>query len=151
MEQVELSEKELLIDPAFFTSLQVKFPDLVAHVEILPKRMRAINELSCFRYAAVVHVKSKDELPPRIIDIGGDAWIDFVERGLDRPALCTTPAPVFSFITCRREQYSTHKTMLQRCILESLREDTDESMAGGDWLTSVRQVANDRSSLSFSS
>ncbi|PHH92905.1 hypothetical protein CDD83_3736 [Cordyceps sp. RAO-2017] len=39
---VEMSraELELLIDPAFFTSLQDRFPQLIEHVEILPKKMK---------------------------------------------------------------------------------------------------------------
>lgn len=57
---MELVKRELLVDPAFFTALRERLPDLVEHVEILPKKMKATNELSCFRYAAVIHVKPRD-------------------------------------------------------------------------------------------
>ncbi|KAK1914063.1 hypothetical protein P3342_007309 [Pyrenophora teres f. teres] len=44
----------------FFTALPSRLPGLVEHVEILPKKMKATNELSCYRYAAVVHVRPRD-------------------------------------------------------------------------------------------
>ncbi|KAK1914119.1 hypothetical protein P3342_007365 [Pyrenophora teres f. teres] len=49
---MERVERELLVDPAFFTALPSRLPGLVEHVEILPKKMKATNELSCYRYAA---------------------------------------------------------------------------------------------------
>ncbi|KLU92433.1 hypothetical protein MAPG_11379 [Magnaporthiopsis poae ATCC 64411] len=42
------SEEELLIGPACFISLKKQLPGLVHHVEILPKRMTASNELSSY-------------------------------------------------------------------------------------------------------
>ncbi|KAL7778314.1 hypothetical protein CFE70_004993 [Pyrenophora teres f. teres 0-1] len=57
---MERVERELLVDPAFFTALPSRLPGLVDHVEILPKKMKATNELSCYRYAAVVHLTPRD-------------------------------------------------------------------------------------------
>ncbi|KAK1914211.1 hypothetical protein P3342_007457 [Pyrenophora teres f. teres] len=86
---MERVERELLVDPAFFTALPSRLPGLVEHVEILPKKMKATNELSCYRYAAVVHVRPRDgqtqELAIR--DVAHDRWIDFAERRLDRQSL----------------------------------------------------------------
>ncbi|VEP15783.1 conserved hypothetical protein [Hyella patelloides LEGE 07179] len=48
-------EKELVIDPAFFIALQQHFSQ-ITHVEIQPKRGRARNELTKFRYDAILHV-----------------------------------------------------------------------------------------------
>jgi hypothetical protein len=60
---MQKSEPELLVDPGFFTSLLETLPGLVHHVEIMPKVMTATNELSCYRYAAVVHLASLDVQP----------------------------------------------------------------------------------------
>ncbi len=54
MTQIEDREEELLVHPMLFTGLKHRLPELVEHVEILPKRMQATNELSAYRYAAVV-------------------------------------------------------------------------------------------------
>lgn len=61
MEEMGQAELELLIDPAFFTSLRSRFPRRIEHVEILPKKMKANNELSCYRYAAVLHLRNRTE------------------------------------------------------------------------------------------
>jgi SAM-dependent methyltransferase len=48
-------EEELAIDPAFFSSLRARIPAL-GRVEILPKREAHLNEMTRFRYQAVLHV-----------------------------------------------------------------------------------------------
>jgi len=48
-------EKELLIDPAFFRTLQQAWPE-IAGVEIQLKRGRHDNELSRFRYDVILHL-----------------------------------------------------------------------------------------------
>ncbi|XP_044722092.1 AMP-binding enzyme domain-containing protein [Hirsutella rhossiliensis] len=85
VDDMEAAESELLIDPAFFTALQDRFPNRIAHVEILPKRMRASNELSCYRYAAVIYLKASSctQQQLEIHDIARDEWVDFSARGLD--------------------------------------------------------------------
>ncbi|KAJ6437580.1 peramine synthetase [Purpureocillium lavendulum] len=54
MHDMKQAEGELLVDPAFFTGLSGQMPR-VEHVEILPKTMHATNELSAYRYEAVIH------------------------------------------------------------------------------------------------
>src|SRR6185369_11358627 len=49
------TEEELLIDPAFFTALRERFPEIGA-VEVQLQRGRAHNELTRFRYQVVLHV-----------------------------------------------------------------------------------------------
>lgn len=80
---------EFLVDPGFFTALQDRLPHLVEHVEILPKRMKATNKLSCYRYAAVIHTKrARQNGQPRTIHaIDEDRWINFKHRGLDSSTL----------------------------------------------------------------
>jgi amino acid adenylation domain-containing protein len=70
-------EKELLIDPGFFTGLKLRFPDSVEHVEIIPKLMEASNELSCYRYSAVVYLKRKEFKPPVVHQLKDTQWSDF--------------------------------------------------------------------------
>jgi SAM-dependent methyltransferase len=55
-------EDELLLDPEFFFALKDSFPK-IGHVEIRPKRGRHHNELTRFRYDAVLHL-GEVERPP---------------------------------------------------------------------------------------
>ncbi|KAL8789758.1 MAG: hypothetical protein Q9213_001009 [Squamulea squamosa] len=91
MAEMAQAELELLIDPAFFTSLPDLFPDVIEHVEILPKKMKANNELSCYRYAAIIHVRNRQAVgelqEQEIHDIGDDEWIDFMDESLDYETL----------------------------------------------------------------
>nr|WP_283809171.1 non-ribosomal peptide synthetase [Tumebacillus amylolyticus] len=64
-------ENELVIDPAFFLALQQQLPH-IGHVEILPKRGVAHNELTQFRYDVILHIGTER---PLLID-GGD-WLDW--------------------------------------------------------------------------
>jgi amino acid adenylation domain-containing protein len=48
-------ERELLVDPAFFEALRQRIP-AISRVEIQLKRGRAHNELTRFRYDAILHV-----------------------------------------------------------------------------------------------
>ncbi|KAL8673562.1 MAG: hypothetical protein Q9168_002016 [Polycauliona sp. 1 TL-2023] len=83
MMEMAQAELELLTDPGFFTSLQDQFPDLIEHVEILPKKMRANNELSCYRYTAILHVRDRKQTgevqQQNIHEIKDEEWIDFVD------------------------------------------------------------------------
>jgi amino acid adenylation domain-containing protein len=58
-------EKELVIDPAFFTAVKEHFPR-IKHVKILLKRGRYHNELTRFRYDVILHIGDKDENDPGI-------------------------------------------------------------------------------------
>lgn len=152
MEQVE---RELLVDPAFFTALRSRLPDLVEHVEILPKNMKATNELSCYRYAAIIHARSRGgrEREQVIQDVAPDEWIDFAERKLDRQSLVTllksSSGP--SEVALSNIPYS--KTIVSRCLVDSLDADASEHRPAGtsddpNWLSSVYQQAQNRPSLS---
>jgi condensation domain-containing protein len=148
MQKLEKSEMELLVDPAFFTGLQYRFPHLVEHVEILPKRMKASNELSCYRYAAVVHKKHQEEQPLQIHTVGEGEWIDFMEHRLDRNSLLDLlqSSTEASIVAISNIPHS--KTILERCALDSLDRRYDESQANDEWLPSLCVTASYFPSLS---
>lgn len=87
IEQMKKDEKELLVDPGCFTSLKDKFHHLVEHVEILPKRIKARNELSCYRYAAVIYTNNQTDKPRQIHSIEEEKWVDFVHHDQDAASL----------------------------------------------------------------
>ena len=63
------NEQELVLDPAFFHALKQRLPK-ISRVEINLKRGRVHNELTCYRYDAVLYV-GEEQSPvgdPRVID-----------------------------------------------------------------------------------
>lgn len=147
MAEVERSELELLVDPAFFTALLDQLPDLVRHVEILPKRMRATNELSCYRYAVVIHAKVQDQaatdVQQPIHEVNPTEWIDFVEEGLDHKSLLQLLEPsVISSLAVSNIPYS--KTAFEQQLVKSL----DDGIDRYDWIASAKKSASEASSLS---
>ncbi|KAL2850684.1 hypothetical protein BJY01DRAFT_261440 [Aspergillus pseudoustus] len=87
MAEVAGSEQELLVDPAFFTALAAELPDLIEHVEIMPKRMKVTNELSCYRYVAILYVKQPGQPPLHVRKVDRSLWIDFEMQGLNAQSL----------------------------------------------------------------
>ncbi|KAH7086119.1 nonribosomal peptide synthetase 3 [Paraphoma chrysanthemicola] len=148
---MERVERELLVDPAFFTALSDRLPDLVEHVEILPKRMKATNELSSYRYAAVIHVKpSHGRKQEQVIrQVGHDEWIDFAKRKLDRVSLLEHLQSHSSSSTIAVRNIPYSKTIVSRCLVDSL--DDTESPDRPDWLSSVYQQAEKCPSMSATS
>ncbi|HEU0299661.1 MAG TPA: condensation domain-containing protein, partial [Longimicrobium sp.] len=71
-EQAQAQEEELVIDPAFFWTLGQEL-EAVARVETLHKRGAFRNELTEFRYDAVLHVGEADDAGcARCATCGGD-------------------------------------------------------------------------------
>ncbi|GKZ17253.1 nonribosomal peptide synthase [Aspergillus brasiliensis] len=130
-------EEEFLADPAYFTNLMSRLPGIVEHVEILPKRMKATNELSCYRFAAVIHKRQAGQ-PKTIQEISEDAWVDFKAKRLDRAGLLglLQASSAASTIAVSNVPYS--KTILERHIVDSLDDEIEE---GADWLSSQREAA----------
>jgi len=52
-------EPELVLSPAYFLSLRHKFPK-ISRVEIQPLRGRADNEMTRFRYSAILHISHQN-------------------------------------------------------------------------------------------
>ncbi|XP_044715671.1 AMP-binding enzyme domain-containing protein [Hirsutella rhossiliensis] len=137
-------EPELLVDPGFFTGLPDRLPG-IRHVEILPKRMEATNELSSYRYAAVLHVAC----PQQVQEVSQAGWVDYAASSLDRCSLLRllevdrgslTPTVAISNIP-----YS--KIVLENKIVH-LTGDTAERQVPNDdnWLSEVRQEAREEAS-----
>ncbi|ENI04720.1 hypothetical protein COCC4DRAFT_40817 [Bipolaris maydis ATCC 48331] len=147
---MERVERELLVDPGFFTALPERLPGLIEHVEILPKKVKATNELSCYRYAAVVHVKSRNgQKQEQVIrDVGHDEWIDFAEHKLDRPSLLKQLQNLSSSSTVAVSNIPYSKTIVSRCLIDSLDGAIAETSDASSWLSSVYRQAENCPSLS---
>ena len=76
----QMDENELAIDPTFFTALRERLPKL-GRIEIHLKRGRARNELTGFRYQAVLRVGPGREEPVE------DGALDWRREGLTLAAL----------------------------------------------------------------
>jgi amino acid adenylation domain-containing protein len=78
-----MQENELAIDPAFFAALKARLP-AIARVEVHPKRGRAHNELTGFRYQVVLRLaaEERDVPPPVTVE-----WLDWQREGLTLAAL----------------------------------------------------------------
>jgi SAM-dependent methyltransferase len=75
-------ERELVIDPQFFLELSQSIPGIVG-AEILPKRGRANNELTRYRYDVVLHVGDTEPAQNGYVaewEAGGEAIADLVSR-----------------------------------------------------------------------
>jgi SAM-dependent methyltransferase len=68
-------ERELVLDPAFFTALRRRLPR-ITRVEIQLKRGRYRNELTRFRYDAVLHLDGSGAAPEP------ERWLDWRQEGL---------------------------------------------------------------------
>ena len=68
-------EEQLLISPAYFLALRRRFPK-ISRVEIRPKRGRFDNEMTRFRYDAILHVRPE---PDNVVE---PAWQDWTEQRL---------------------------------------------------------------------
>ncbi|CAG5186694.1 uncharacterized protein ALTATR162_LOCUS11674 [Alternaria atra] len=148
--EIEQNELELLVEPAFFTSLQDRFPDYVEHVEILPKIMQATNELSCYRYAAVVHTKRSSQglQLSNVQEINHEHWQDFVATGLSEQSLLKL-LQKSSESTVAISNIPNHKTVLERHIIRFLEGGKDiRTENAGHWLSVVQKQAEQSSSLS---
>lgn len=118
LDQFAESEKELLIDPGFFTSFKDTHADVVHHVEILPKRMKATNELSCYRYTAVIHVKCPQAPSCNIQSIGRDEWTDFVAKCFNASTLSDHLAQNRKSTILAVSNIPNRKTYAERAILD---------------------------------
>ncbi|KAF7556526.1 hypothetical protein G7Z17_g1316 [Cylindrodendrum hubeiense] len=145
MENVEL---EFLVDPGFFTALPARLPELIDHVEILPKKMVATNELSCYRYAVVVYAKAKGT-KREAHKVYEDTWIDFMDTGLDRQSLQQLLQQASGSAPVAVGNIPYNKTIFERHVIDALDNGADAQAGRGhsDWLSSVRQKAQSCPSL----
>ena len=69
-------EEELTVDPQFFFALKRRLPK-ISHVEIMPKRALHLNEMSKFRYEAIIHVGAPVSFAPV------EEWLDWDDQRLN--------------------------------------------------------------------
>lgn len=117
-------ELELLVDPAFFTALADAMPERIHRVEIHPKRMEATNELSCFRYAAVLYFTHPDRgaQGETVRDMEPSEWIDFGTKGWDRAQLLRHLENSHGAVVAV-SNIPNSKTIVQTQLLDALRND----------------------------
>nr|APA19546.1 leualacin synthetase [Hapsidospora irregularis] len=144
MERIEKEDTELQVDPAFFTALAARLPERVAHVEILPKRMKVTNELSAFRYAAVVHLKGPDSPGPQVHSVDKGEWINFRNDQLDGESLSQLLRSALDADIVAVSNIPYRKTIVERHILEAL----DQGPESRNWIASARRQADNCPSLS---
>ncbi len=150
--EIEERDQELLVDPAFFTRLTSRLAGRIKHVEILPKRMEATNELSAYRYAAVVHLNSPQDQSRPIYEISPETWVNFREAKLNLLALrgLLRDSPKVTSVAISNIPYK--KTILERLINTSLDGGDDaqdqDTRDGEAWVSAVRSEAASCPSLS---
>lgn len=79
-----LREKQLVIEPAFFTALQSHLPQITS-VEILLERGSSHNELTKFRYDVILHVGTESKPASN-----HEKWLDWERDGLTLAGLIET-------------------------------------------------------------
>ncbi|KAM0462368.1 hypothetical protein ACHAPV_003843 [Trichoderma viride] len=153
MTEMEEREEELLVDPAFFTMLEKRHPNHIKHIEILPKKMQATNELSAYRYAAIIHIRGSEEQDKPLYHINMNEWIDFQESRVDQHTLLSLLKNSTDALTVAVSNIPYSKTIFERHIVDSLDEESGESetqnlLDGAAWISAVRADAESCSSLS---
>ena len=97
VDQEVTKEEELCISPAFFYALQERFPE-ITHIDIQWKQGDAINELTLYRYTAIIYVGTEQSL----LHPAWHVWDDIADKGSiisqlgkghDRIALKDVPNP----------------------------------------------------------
>ncbi|MCB0729106.1 MAG: AMP-binding protein, partial [Ignavibacteriae bacterium] len=76
IEQDVIKEEELCFDPEYFVKLKSLYPE-ITNIEIKWKQASYINELSLYRYTAVIHVG--DDHGKEIIDPKWQDWKDLTD------------------------------------------------------------------------
>jgi aryl carrier-like protein len=148
MDDIKRAEAELLIDPAFFTQLQDQI-DKIEHIEILPKKMRVTNELSTYRYEAVIHVNSGDQPCRRVCGVDEAQWIDFQKDGLSPSsllALLQHGLKGSSIVAVSNIRHSKSSHMSQ--VVASLKHQTSDDNDDTRWLSICHEDSHTAPSMS---
>ncbi|KAF9467529.1 hypothetical protein BDZ94DRAFT_1305172 [Collybia nuda] len=106
LDRLAKTQTELLLSPEYFYGLQRRL-ERVAHVEVRPKDMEARNELSRYRYAAVLHIGQK----PKVLT--PSEWHDFNDsvakaglvpllRNSQEDIIGITRIPIVDLVSIRR-------------------------------------------------
>ncbi|PTB46695.1 hypothetical protein M441DRAFT_126905 [Trichoderma asperellum CBS 433.97] len=153
MMEMEEREEELLVDPTFFTMLEKRYPNHIKHIEILPKKMQATNELSAYRYAAMIHIRGPEEQDQPVYQINMNEWINFEESRMDYQDLLGLLRDSTAALTIAISNIPYSKTIFERHIIDSLdkesgNKDAPNLLDGAAWISAVRTDTESCSSLS---
>ncbi|KAL9484759.1 hypothetical protein ACSS6W_003548 [Trichoderma asperelloides] len=151
--EMEEREEELLVDPTFFTMLEKRHPNHIKHIEILPKKMQATNELSAYRYAAMIHIHGPEKQDQPVYQINMNEWINFQESRMDSQDLLGLLRDSTDALTVAVSNIPYSKTIFERHIIDSLdkeskNHDTQNLLDGAAWISAVRADTESCSSLS---
>jgi SAM-dependent methyltransferase len=147
-------EMELLIDPSFFTALPDRLAGLVKHVEILPKCMKANNELSRFRYGVVIHFnrQSDSRLVVRDVDMANSECLDFFAEGLDMEALYrrlqASSSDTLLVSNIPNVKTSVDSRLFDIATGREVSDDGDYDIQSSGWIPAARRVAERRPAMS---
>ncbi|KAK4502054.1 hypothetical protein PRZ48_007865 [Zasmidium cellare] len=149
MTRMEDGEEELLVNPAFFTALPGRLPSFIHHVEILPKMMTATNELSSYRYAAIIHFKRSSQHVQEVYTLDGHQWVDFRARNMDRGSLTQFVRDSRDSPLVAISNIPWSKTIEERHVVEALDEEQDsEGTDEAAWVPTAKSSAKSCPSLS---
>ncbi|PWY62086.1 hypothetical protein BO83DRAFT_459319 [Aspergillus eucalypticola CBS 122712] len=110
--------------------------------------MVATNELSCYRYAAVLHTKNRQAQPRHIHDVEEGQWVDFSVRRMTHASLLEylqQPTIDASVVAIGNIPYK--KTILDRLIVDQLKGRLVDRVGGPGWLESLDETARHIPSL----
>jgi hypothetical protein len=104
----------------------------VEHVEILPKRMQAVKELSSYHYAAVLHISHDcQQIGLKLQETDQVEWMDFLTQGLDRQTLSRHLHNSSDSSLVAIKNIPDSKIILERSILESLSSPSNQTRVSG--------------------
>ncbi|KAL8962051.1 MAG: hypothetical protein Q9183_005211, partial [Haloplaca sp. 2 TL-2023] len=151
LRNLEKVEPELLLDPGFFTSLSSRISG-VAHVEIVPKRMKAINELSSYRYSVLLHINRQHQHAPthQVQEVPLDNWIDFTVNNLHRRAVSDMLNGKWPANTVAISNIPFSNISYEREIVRALKKTpgNNSTRNKSNWLSILHQKSQSRPSLS---
>ena len=131
-----VQENELVVDPSFFLALAARNPR-ISHVEIMPRRGRATNELTKFRYDVMLEIEGEAK-PSAPVE-----WFrwDDLEAGVEtiREWMETRRFPVFGV-----RGIANARVLADTSILELLDRDDDPSMTAGALKNLVQRYADSK-------
>lgn len=142
MLRLDAQEEELLVDPAFFTTLQHRMPEVIKHVEILPKKMKAVNELSSYRYTAVLHLHKQDGDALDIIDLEKAEFVDSIHSALDGDGIAKRlmGSPNMSRFAVGNIPYKNN--VHERALVEAIDSEDEQ------WFAEAKKAAASSNALS---
>lgn len=110
--------------------------------------MKATNELSCYRFAVVIHTTAQKEQPQPIQDVIENEWVDFVAHDLSRQALLILLQNLSDSRTITISNIPYSKTIFEKKVVQAFDNQVDETSGNYGWLLALRRSAKDSPSLS---